>query len=146
MTATVLLAVMSGGSRVYGDQMQTVSENRAMSALCVGAAAAMASSAVAHLVRPAAMARWAAWDRSDWYQREIAVFDLAQAGGLLLAAPQPERHRSYLWVVSVTGLGLGLNHAVAIKRGDSGGLLNYGAAIGNTASSITAMVLTRRKP
>lgn len=111
--------------------------------LAAAAAAGFANSAVLHVARPERMAHWARWDRSNHYQREIAVFDAVHALGLLRLAQRPD-DANYLQLVSLTGLLLGLNHHFARHQGDTGPVLNPLAAWGNTVASAVGLILASR--
>jgi hypothetical protein len=89
------------------------------------------------------MAAWASWERSDHYQREIAIFDAVHALGLVRLARRPD-DANYLQLVSLTGLLLGLNHHYAMRRGDAGPLLNPLAGWGNTAAATAGLLLASR--
>jgi hypothetical protein len=121
-----------------GDRERTV-----VKALALGAAAAFGGSAALHTISPKRMAGWAAWVRSDHYQREIAVFDAVHALGLIRLARRPD-DANYLQLVSLTGLLLGLNHHYARRRGDAGPVLNPLAAWGNTAAATAGLMLAMR--
>jgi len=128
---------------VSGGATRNEAESTVVRALALAAAFAFGTSAALHLTRPGRMAGWAAWTRSDHYQREIAIFDAVHALGLLRLAREPE-DAGYLQLVSLTGLLLGLNHHYARRRGDTGPLLNPLAAWGNTAASSAGLVLAAR--
>jgi hypothetical protein len=102
-------------------------------------------SAVGHLKAGRWMARKAAWRYSPHYQREIAFFDLAHAAGTAAAAAGRRPDPVHVGVVSLTALLLGLNHAAAIRAGDSGGALNWTAAVGNTVAGSTGLALAARQ-
>ncbi len=103
---------------------------------------AMAGAALGHIFRPRKLAKSAAWDYSPWYQREIALFDLAHAYGLARLIKSPDDNL-YSTVFSLTLMLLGLNHAAAIARGDSGGTLNWSMAVGNTALGASGLIMAR---
>lgn len=107
------------------------------------AAVAFGTSAIAHVMWPDKMARWARWDRSDHYQREIAIFDAVHALGLAGFVWRPDNRR-LLQLVSLTGLLLGVNHHYARAKGDAGPLLNPAAAYGNTLAGALGLVLVSR--
>jgi hypothetical protein len=109
------------------------------------AAAVFAGSAVGHLLWTREMASSAAWAHSPWYQREIALFDVAHALGLGTVAWRREADPLHLGVVSLTALLLGLNHAAAIRAGDSGGMLNWSAAVGNTTAGLFGLALAAHR-
>ncbi len=118
-------------------------ETTAVRGMALAAAGAFGGSAALHLACPGRMAAWASWVRSDHYQREIAVFDAVHALGLLRLAWRPNDAR-YLQLVSLTGLLLGLNHHYALRRGDTGRVLNPLAAWGNSIASTAGLVLAAR--
>jgi hypothetical protein len=106
---------------------------------------AFVGSALGHLTNPRWMAAKATWVYSPWYQREIALFDLAHATGTVAVAAGRRPDPLHLSVVSLTALLLGLNHAAAIRAGDRGGLLNWAAAIGNTTSGLAGLRVSVRR-
>lgn len=126
-----------------GESGRAKTEIKTVRVLSAAAACAFGASAALHIACPGRMAAWASWDRSDHYQREIAIFDAVYALGLARLAQRPD-DAGYLQLVSLTGLLLGLNHQYARRRGDTGTVLNPLAAWGNTLASTAGLVLAAR--